>query len=91
MFRFSNIAVAKKYRQLGVAGRLMKASMEFAKRLGFKAIKGEGDSNYAQKIYDKLGFEVLKEMSYDSYIYEGEPLGNRTGIHRNTKIYGIRL
>lgn len=88
---FFTLGVHKKYRRMGLGGRLLAAAVAMSRELGFKAIKGEGTSNFSQRIYEKQGFETLLEMPYDNYFYKGKPIRDGTGEHTMTKIYGLKL
>ena len=91
IFHFYALGVRKEYRHHGLGDRLLSAALDYAKELGFKAVKGEGTGNYSQHIYEKHGFDHILEMPYDSYILNGEPIGTKTGEHRSCKIYGRKL
>ena len=88
---FNTLGVHKKFRRMGLGGRLIGAAVALSRELGFKAITGEGTSNFSQRIYEKAGFETLVELPYDSYIYKVQPIINATGEHTRTKIYGLKL
>ncbi|XP_045165782.2 uncharacterized protein LOC123529497 isoform X2 [Mercenaria mercenaria] len=88
---FTTLGVHKKFRRMGLGGRLLGAAVAMCRELGFKAIQGEGTSNFSQRIYEKQGFETLITMPYDSYFYKGQPIINATGEHTMTKIYGLKL
>ena len=83
---FFSMGVHKDFRRQGLATRLLQACTAMTKELGFTVIKGEATSNYTQRIFEKEGFDVLLEMPYDSYMYNGEPLRNKTGPHTKTKV-----
>lgn len=88
---FFTLGVNKNYRRMGLGTRLLAAAVDLSRELGFKAIKGEGTSNFSQRIYEKQGFETLLKMPYDSYSYKGQPIINGTGVHTMTKVYGRRI
>ncbi|KAL4225902.1 hypothetical protein ACF0H5_013890 [Mactra antiquata] len=88
---FFTLGVNKKYRRMGLGGKLLAAAVAMSRELGFKVIKGEGTSNFSQRIYEKQGFETLYTLPYDSYMYNGRPVIDGTGEHTQTKIYGLRL
>jgi hypothetical protein len=46
----------------------------FCKELGLSpvCIKGEGTSNYSQRIFEKFDFETIHTMKYDEYKIDGE-------------------
>ena len=76
---------------MGLGNRLLAASVGMCQELRFKAIKGEGTSNFSQKVAEKQGFEILATMPYDSYYHNGRPIREGTGEHTMTKIYGMKL
>ncbi|XP_060598336.1 uncharacterized protein LOC132752077 [Ruditapes philippinarum] len=88
---FNTLGVHKNFRRMGLGGRLIGAAVALSRELGFKAITGEGTSNFSQRIYEKEGFETLAILPYDTYMYKGQPIINATGEHKMTKIYGLKL
>jgi hypothetical protein len=42
-------------------------------------IKGEGTSNYSQRIFEKFDFEAIHTMKYDEYKIDGEIVFKNTG------------
>lgn len=91
IFHFVNLGVHRKYRRRGLGYILLSAGVALAKELGFKAVKGEGTSNFSQRIYEKRGFETVLEIPYNQYKYKDGYLGERTGEHTSTKIYLLVL
>jgi len=88
---FFTLGVKKTYRHMGLGGRLLAAAVAISRELGYKAIKGEGTSNYSQRIYEKQGFDIMLKMPYDSYYYNGRPLIDSTGVHTMTKVYALKM
>ena len=86
-FHFLSLAVNANYRRRGLGNILLGTCAALANELGFKAIKGEGTSNFSQRIYEKQGFETVFVLPYDQYKYKGKYLSEGTGIHTCTKIY----
>ena len=86
-FHFLSLAVNAKYRRRGLGNILLGTCVALAKELGFKAIKGEGTSNFSQRIYEKQGFETVFVLPYDQYKYKDKYVSEGTGIHTCTKIY----
>lgn len=86
-FHFLSLAVHAKYRRRGLGNILLGACVALAKELGFKAIKGEGTSNFSQRIYEKQGFESVLALPYNQFKYKGKYLSEGTGLHACTKIY----
>jgi hypothetical protein len=50
-------------------------------------IKGEGTSNYSQRIFEKFDFEAIHTMKYDEYKIDGEIVFKNTGDNESTKCY----
>jgi hypothetical protein len=48
---------------------MFQAGLMFCKEIGFDTvcIKGEGTSNYSQRIYEKFNFETIHTFKYDEY------------------------
>ncbi|KAL4225901.1 hypothetical protein ACF0H5_013889 [Mactra antiquata] len=88
---FFELGVNRKYRRIGLGGKIFAAAVAMSRELGFKACKVEGTSNFSQRIIEKQGFETLYTLPYDSYMYNGRPVIDGTGEHTQTKIYGLRL
>ena len=82
-----------KYRQRGIASKMMEAALLFCEGLVLSPVclKGECTSVYSQKIYEKLGFETLHTFNYDEYKINDEIVFKNTGIHKCTKIYVKQL
>ena len=91
VIHFSSLGVNKKYRCKGIGGRLIAVSVAMSRELGFKVIKGECTSNFSQRIYEKQGFDIVLEMPYASYFYNGRPLIERTREHTMTKVYALKF
>ena len=66
-------------------------AIDYAKKLGFKAVNVDGTGNYSQRNFEKHGFDHILEMPYDSYILNGASIGSKTGEHRSCKVYGRKL
>lgn len=89
---FYTLGVHQNYRRRGLGSKLLRAAVAMAKQLGFKGIKGEGTSNFTQRIYEKEGFETLFVMPYDSYLTpSGKTIREGSGEHTATKVYGLKL
>ena len=88
---FFSAGVHKDFRRLGVGTRLLKACEGMAKELGFTVLKGEVTSNYTQMLCERRGYDFALEMPYDSYMYNGEPLSNKTGPHKKALLIAIVL
>ena len=88
---FFKLAVHKNFRGKSIAMKLMKAAIAFIRNLdiGPLVIRGEGSSNFSQRIYEKLGFDVLAEVVYADYMVDGEVVVKNTGEHKSEKVYGM--
>jgi hypothetical protein len=62
---------------------VLSAGLMFCKEIGFDTvcIKGEGTSNYSQRIYEKFNFETIHTFKYDEYKINGEVVFKNTGEH----------
>ena len=88
---FSTLTVNKKYRCNQVGGHLIAVCVAMSRELGFKVIKCEGTSNFSQRIAEKLGFDIVLEIPYASYFYNGRPIIEGTGEHKMTKVYAMKI
>ena len=90
MFHFFGLGVHKDYRQKGIGTILQKAGIEFVRNLGMGSvvIRGEASAIYSQKIYEKLGFELLAVIVFSEYKVNGEIVVKNTGIHKDYRLYG---
>ncbi|XP_052817474.1 arylalkylamine N-acetyltransferase 1-like [Mya arenaria] len=89
-FHFLGLAVSEKYQKKGHGKYLLEVGVEFVKNLGIcPYIHGEGSSAYSQKIYEKIGFETLKEVAFEDYKVNGEIVFKNTGVHKTFKVYGL--
>ena len=62
------ISLHKEYRGLGIGTRMMQEMLNLLKSKGFKkASLAVQKANYAVKMYEKLGFQILRE-SEEEYI-----------------------
>ena len=88
---FFKLVVHKNFRGKGIAMKLMKAAIAFIRNLdiGPLVIRGEGSSKFSQRIYEKLGFDVLAEVVYADYMVDGEVVVKNTGEHKSEKVYGM--
>ncbi|KAI9565532.1 hypothetical protein GHT06_009324 [Daphnia sinensis] len=74
------LAVDGRYARQGLATRLVDLSLRIAKAHGVGAVWTEALSAYTAKVASKLGFDVLKGVTYEDFRYEGGfPLANIPG------------
>ena len=89
---FFTLAVHRKYRQLGIGSRLLRAAVAMCKEQGIKGIKGEGSSNFSQRIYEKEGFDTILTVSYEEYkLPSGRTIRETSGEHTCMKLYVMAL
>ena len=90
---FIALATHRDHRAQGIASKLMQATLLFCKELGLSpvCIKGEGTSNYSQRIFEKFDFEAIHTMKYDEYKIDGEIVFKNTGDNESTKCYVKQL
>lgn len=56
----------------GIAGKLLKMSEEHAKKMGYKFIVTIATGPVTQKIFKKMDFLKITEISYPEFIFEGK-------------------
>ena len=85
--------VHRDYRQRRIGEKLMRAAISFVRNLGLGhvIIKGGGSSNFSHRLYEKVGFEILSELVYDEYKFEGINVLSNTGEHKTHKLYGMSI
>ena len=88
-FHFFALGVHKEYRKRGIGTKMMKAAVALVKnmQLGPVVIKGEGSSNYSQRIYEKLGFDTLAEIFYADHKENGEVVFKTDPDQKSDKAY----
>ncbi|XP_052782420.1 arylalkylamine N-acetyltransferase 1-like [Mya arenaria] len=84
-FHFFCLSVRENYRHHHVGEHLLQGATEFAKALGFPAVKGEGP--YSQRIYEHSGFQIAMTLPYDTYFVNGRAIAEGTGDIKMTKVY----
>ena len=90
LFEMYGLSVHRDYRRKGIGFKMMQIALQFISNmnLGPLVIKGTCDSNFSQRIYEKLNFETLCEVIYADYKDNGEVLIINTGEHKSVKVYG---
>ena len=76
---FLMLSVGKDHRRQGLASELIKRSMELAREKGFDLIRAAASSPISQKLFDKFGFDVVKEQKFHEFTWNGEILVQGTG------------
>ena len=85
--------VHKDYRHRGIGEKLMRAALYFIRNLnlGGVVIKAGGSSNYSKRVFEKLGFEKLSELTYAEFKMDGKVVIVNTGEHKSEIRYGLYL
>ena len=93
LIHFYGLVVHRDYRQRGIGEKLMKAAVLFVQNLGLGPviIKGVGSSNFSQRLYEKVGFEMLAEVVYAEYKVDGKVVVSETGEHKTVRMYGLSI
>lgn len=85
------ISVAEQHARQGLAARIIGWSIDTGRRLGIPLAATEAVNHYAGRCFLKLGFSLVNEIDYDTYVYEGcTPLANN-GVHRKAQLLVHRL
>ena len=86
---FFGLCTSEAYRQQGLATTLMEFSLDLARNLEIVPlfIRGEGSSNYSQRIYEKLNFDLMNDIIYKDYNENGEQIIKDTGDHKSMAVY----
>ena len=90
---FTGLTVDKKYRRRGFGLKLMKVAVQLVEELDIRpiVIQGEGTSNYAQRIYEKIGFETFGEVKFEDFVEDGQVVLKDTGEHKSMKVYVLEI
>ena len=68
MLRLSGLCVHSDYRKLGIATELVKRTLDHGKKVGFTFAGVVCGNAYSQRIFEKQGFEKVKEVCYATYV-----------------------
>ncbi len=68
MYEVFAVSVHSDYKNKGIASKLVKQSLEHAVALGFTLAGVLCTSIYTQQLFEKQGFEKVKEIFYASYV-----------------------
>jgi len=91
IFYFHAIATSTNARRKGIGTKLIEHSLELAKRFGYRIVRGFVSSDYSRRIYEKLGFQVLRCVKFIDCEVNGEKLlVNDTGIHHQAFTFYIK-
>ena len=90
---FFGIGVHRDYRRRGIGEKLMRAAVCFVSHLdlGDVVIKGEGTSNFSQRVFENIGYDVLSEVVYSEYRVDGTVVTTGRGDHKCERLYGMRI
>ena len=91
VIHFFGIGIRRDYRRRGFGESLMGAAICFVRNLGLGdvIIKGEGTSNFSQRVFEKIGFDILSEVVYADYKVDGKVVTTGRGDHKCEKLYGM--
>jgi predicted GNAT family acetyltransferase len=67
------LAVALEVRGRGVAQALVEATARNAASNGFDALLTDATNPTSQRVFAKLGFETLNEVTYESFAHDATP------------------
>ena len=83
VFTLFGLSVHIDHRHKGLGHKLMQAALIFIKSLnvGPVVVKGDCSSSFSRRIYEKTGFELLREVPYTEYKIDGEIAIKNTGQH----------
>lgn len=70
IMKFVTVSVRHDYQRRGIAERLVNLSMEKARSLNCDHIMVTATAIRSQKMFEKLGFKAIKEISYDEFLDE---------------------
>lgn len=94
------IGVDSRYRRYGIARKLMRASLEQARKIAKELRIPEPEiayavytSNYSQALAEKFDFEWLYAVRYDEYVcYDGKLMSDRIGpLHQAARLGARRI
>ena len=93
VIHFFGIGVRRDYRRRGIGEMLMRAAICFVRNLGLGdvIIKGEGTSTFSQRVFEKIGFDILSEIVYADYKVDRKAVTTGRGDHKCEKLYGMRI
>ena len=86
---FTALCTSPKYTRQGLATTIMMFCLDLMRNLDMFPlyIKGEGASNFAKRIYDKLKFDVVEDVPYEDFKENGQTVIANTGEHKSMTIY----
>lgn len=92
MFVFHMIAVDSNFGGRGIGTELVLRGIEHATRHGFRVLTSETTGAISGKIFQKLGFNLIKELNYDDYIdEEGQKRFKDLHPHKSCSVWAKTL
>ena len=93
VIHFLGFCVHRDFRRQGIGEKLMRAGICFVSNLnlGNVVIKSEGTSKYSQRVFEKVGFDMLAEVVYADCKVDGKVVTTGIGDHTCEKLYGMRI
>ena len=86
MFRLSNGVIHKEYRKRGIIKNLVELSLNCHQDL-YEYATVVATSNYSQRVFETLGFQLLGEVKYDDIIVSGKRIFNSDEIYKSCRCY----
>jgi ribosomal protein S18 acetylase RimI-like enzyme len=78
-FRIAFLAVSSEFRCHGIGRALVMKSIEIAKQRGYKYIVCEASSETSQRLFQRIGFKLIKLFKYKDFTWNGKhPLASIT-------------
>ena len=65
------LAVDRRYRRLGIADALIRASLAHAVEQGFRRVVTDATNPASQRVFSNAGFSTRNEVRYDAFKFEG--------------------
>ena len=86
------LCTSPNFRKRGLGSKLVDQTIKFARKSGYKVIKGSVTGAFSKKIYDNFGFEKLREIQYKGYKMDGEEIFvNDMGVHTSGAFYIVKI
>ena len=85
------VGVARGVRGQGLSGKLLKKSIDHAKKQNCSHMYLIATSKYSQKIMKNHGFQVINEKTYESYKDEEGNIVIRDGIHTSAQTVALKI
>jgi len=79
------LCTSTSHRGRGIAGQLVRTTMDSARSEGLKGVVSMGLSNYSQKIFRRMGFEERNCIEYSDYTQDGENIFDTSKMEDHTQ------